>query len=495
MTNFLRIVQVAVFSAVLIAPLLTFLIMGPIDAFENRDQTLFPTIFETLAPNPEGREQLVSAVLERSAAKRFAISTRNQWLRTYLGFVDEKRVVSGASGWLFYRPAIAAWDCGKLKSNLYGLDRLVTMVELADAASAPLVFAIAPNKASVMHDKLTGRASIRARCYLDFEKTFRSRIQQVASPRIVDHYDVLKNPTELAPTYFRTDTHWTGLGGVRAIAQLGNSKLLSNGPSVTVTPPVGKVEAKTDLNTMILSDEREKATRHRVAVNGKTRKYPKLTIVHDSFYGKTKAATQVVFPEANYVHYRELESLILQPDSQVIIESVERYLLGRISSDKLLGWRSHLGHWLLEKSSQASKDCAWSSGVDLLGADARLVKTAGKFVKDEATLVTTTGNELIRISVPKEWSGGNICLQVDIRSAQGSRMQVQLPLSQTPDQSMKFSQGASVFVHYKKHQSTHSIVLPGRIAGNEIRVSPSRAPGAIVQGLRIAPIIALSNDW
>jgi hypothetical protein len=488
MAKFLKIVQVLVFLTVLATPILLFVVIGPVDAFENREQTSFPSAWGILAPNAEGRKQLADAILERSSAKRLAIATRNRWLRNSLGFVDENRVVSGAAGWLFYRPSLDIWGCARHEELSSGLDHLVTVVEIADAASAPITFAVAPNKASVMHEVLTGRASTRAKCYLEFERTFRNRISQIASPRLVDHYDVLRDSADMGQTYFRTDTHWNSLGWARAVVQLSNATRLAAGRSVSVSFAVEEVAFDTDLNAMILSDEPENDARHEVVIDGEHQTFPHLTIIHDSFYGRAMSALRIVFPEADYVRFRRLESLELEPESQLIVQSVERNLLNMFNSPKSLGWGSVVGDWLLGQSARAAEGCAWSSGIDLLAEDERRFQTSGHLVKDAGGLTTSTGSEIIEISVPADWEGGKICLRVTVDSPEASPLQVQLPIDpHSRAEASRYSSGASILVFPQDDRSSVSVVLPGRLAGENFRVIPSGVAGSIVRRLQIAP--------
>lgn len=487
--------QIAVFGFALSVPVLMFILDGPSGPFERRTQTPFPSLSAVIGPNSENRDQLSDAIFERSTAKKAAVSLKSEIVRDVFQFVDQGDVVSGETGWLFHKSAFSAWDCPKHPGLLSQLERFEVVVEVADAADADILFVVAPNKASVKKSAIKGRASMMSECYLEFESKFRSKMDAISSERLLDHFPILNESAEVAPTYYRTDTHWNSFGDALAIKHLLESIPFDPAVEVSVLELPDTLEASGDLNQMLLSSRKEPERSFKATITDEGKeaiesfnRRSRIRIVHDSFYARIEPLIQEIAPNVSFerVGWETFKNLELAPSDFIIVQAVERNFLEQAGHPDFFGWGSPLGDWLLERSAETAAGCDWAGGENLMESNPLLSSTAQLGRSELEEWVTENGDQQLKVEIPTQWEADQVCFNVVVESDEPSPIQLFLPVKEDNNGTVSYSGGSSILLYPDDQIVSMKLVLPSRIAGEVIRLRPSRRAGAKITELTIA---------
>ncbi|MAG33885.1 MAG: hypothetical protein CL908_23640, partial [Deltaproteobacteria bacterium] len=329
----LQLASIGSLALFLLLPAAVYLASGSADGFvHGKSQPEWPTLQALIAPDPEGRAQLAEALLDRLALRREAIRLRNRITWRGLAYIDTDLVVSGADGWLFYKPALRAWDCEHHAVLDRGLHRLHLLLDLTEVNDVPLVIAIAPNKASIHRGAMTGRAAHYGRCYFDYEARFRSVLESHDAPRVIDHARVLDPLQHREETYLRTDTHWNRKYAYQAIAQLAAEVGIGH-PSES-DPEIILEDKVTDLGNQILLMESPEPNPTVVLSRPPSGAQtgvdaPHIMIIHDSFYQEASEYLAAMIPNATLsnINYREFRNQSLDDVDVLVLASAERAIL------------------------------------------------------------------------------------------------------------------------------------------------------------------------
>ena len=484
--NILQPLKIFIVSLALVAPGLVFVFTGPVPGFEQKEQTVFPNTTSVLLPAPESRSQLADAIFERSAAKRFAIQSMNALHLYGFGFIETAGVISGSDGWLFYKPQFFAWACNRHDDLQMKLDRFIFLNELVVAAEIPLVFALAPNKASIEREYLGGRSSRYLDCYLKFEQKLTSAVSGLDHRYFVDHSQVLRHPPEEQPAYLQFDTHWTQESALLAMNQLFESR-----PGILGIPlyqaETRKEQASMDILNLMLLLEREELVTVPVSVKPgpeeiKTAQLASNALfIHDSFYGRIleyisdrspNTRFQLPLPGKDVPVRENLESADI-----VVVEMIQRDFLDFLWSDSFFGWGSIFAEWLLDEMAVAARQCNWGVGRDLLADQGTTIRN-----------LRMKGSKRTRVlfQVPDDVASGRVCvrLQVEASGAGGVKMYFSAPGGSRNQPG--YSGSLMVSKNIQTGSNTLALVLPEDFRGKWVRLdSMDHNGGFKIQKLEI----------
>lgn len=485
--NALRILQLAVFSAFLAAPTAWILIFGPAAPYEQRAQTAFPTLTSMILPEGDGRDQLADSIFERSDLRRIAIGARTSLNYRVLGFADSSEVVSGAPGWLFYKPALSAWNCASLEDNRKRLEGIAIMAEMAEAANLRFLLVVAPNKATIEREKVAGRAAELARCYFTTADMVEQRLSAGNLSTVLLLAPRIRTFMPPGERYVVTDTHWRPEVAFRA---LGDTLARLGGPGVPdgYKPPTRATKTSTDLllllalpptETLAVIDDEDAGLREILQPN--TRPSAGVVVLRDSFFAMMDGIIESVFPDATVLHVLDDKTVAvtaLPPADQVVVEIVERSLLGQTAPTGVLHPQGPLNQWVLDRSAAAAGQCVWDEATDLLhGAALYDVQMA----PDGGAIASSSDPRIITPVVPP---AAKACLEIEVEAQQPTTLQVFFANDQG-----EFTEERSFIRTIEPGAPTRvRAVLPPGATGRPLRVDPVGVAGAFrLTSVRLAP--------
>lgn len=491
--------QLFVFGAFLVAPIGLLALQGPAAPYVyGRSQEAWPGLPDLFAAKSEGRERFATALLDRLVIRRELIRLRNAATWSMLGSIDREKVVSGAPGWLFYKPAFESWACGRHGRLDHGLHRLALLLELAEDHEIPIVFANAPNKASVERAKVTERAALYAECYFAYEARARSRFAELASPRFVDHFEALASQAIANEVYLPTDTHWNRRAGHSALVQLvdrtGLAPLAAGDPAPNTTRKI------TDLGNQILMVgaplTNPSYTPASVASDAPPRR---IIAIHDSFYQEVPDLLDAMIPGVLRVNvnFPEFRSIDFDAAEHVVIESAERAFLSRLLDHGFFGWHSRVGQWIQGRMTQETERCDWLARESLLDE----TDSHDLVLEHDGAIAATGPSPRLYAKLP-ETGNRRTCLVLEMRSdapvhprrvarlfldARSAR------IAET-DRVFEFVHGRTIELRYGRRRDGSSIdrlafIVPETAAGRRIRIDLQELPSdARLERLATAPL-------
>lgn len=494
----LQSLKIIIVFLALVTPGLIFVITGPVTGFEQKEQTVFPPYGLVLLPAPEYREQFADAIFERSAAKRWSVQFMNALHLYGFGFIDTGKAISGLDQWLFYKPQFEAWNCDRHAMLNKKLDRFSLLLDLVTASEIPLVFAHAPNKASIERDRLGGRTTRYLECYFRFEQQFTDAVSGMSPSHFVNHSGVLSHAPGEKPTYLKFDTHWTREHGVHAMNQLFKSR-----PGVLGIPlyesNTKNAPAITGTLSKILLLEHEELIPVPVPVNPdpeairSARLASNVLFIHDSFYGRILPYLIRRSPNARFllsgsdIGVQARESLNMA--DIVVVEMVQRHFLESIWSRSRLGWGGTFAEWMLEEMAASTQRCNWEDARDLFPAlpDARVsmknVETTGKNLR-----MTGSIKSRVFFQVPNDLAAGRVCLSVQLEVAGSGKTNLYFSAPGGTEQQAGYSDALMVSKNLKSGENTLALVLPEAFRGKWVRLDPIDHEGEFtIHALNIAP--------
>lgn len=469
--NALRILQLLIFTAFLAAPIVGILAFGPAAPYEQRAQTALPALKAIVAPDGEGRDQLADFIFERSDLRRIAIGAKTSFNYALMGFADSTEVASGAPGWLFYKPALASWSCEHLDENRARLERIAFMAEMAAAADLRFLLVVAPNKATIEREQLTGRAAQLAVCYFQTADMVEQRLSAKGLTSVLLHAPRVRSSGAPGERYYMTDTHWRPETAILAfgdtLARIGRPGL-PDGFTPRSLPRAGS----TDLRTLLALPGEEQLTEIdtddpalRGFLAAQSASARDTVLLHDSFYGIINEIVRAALPDARFLHViedGEAARTALPEADRVIAEIVERSLLEQTEPTGAFHPLGPITKWVLDRSSAAADQCLWDQAVDLLPAASR---SNMDLAPDGAGKATTNDPQ---IAASTSALSGQACLEIEIETQLPTNLQVFVG-----DASGAFAEARSFQRQVEPGLPVRMrAVLPASAIGKQLRIDP-----------------------
>jgi hypothetical protein len=495
--NLLNYFKTFIVFFVLIVPGLVFVFTGPIKGFEQKQQIDFPNTSSIWLPAPKYREQFADAIFERSAAKRWSIQFMNALHLYGFGFIDTKSAISGSDQWLFYKPQFQAWGCDHHQLLQEKLNRFSLLVDLVSASEAPLVFALAPNKASIERDYLGGRTARYLDCYFGFERKFADRVSGMSPLHVVDHSAVLRHPPEDEPTYLKYDTHWSRASGLKALNQLFESW-----PGVLgiplYDPETKEMPSIMGILNKILLLEHEEQIEAPVPVKPVSEELqaaslaPNVLILHDSFYYMITQYLVARSPNARLYHLgtgigNDAREKLTQADI-VVAEIAQRHFLDTVWSSRKLGWGGTFAEWLLEELAASSQQCHWEGAKDLLTDEVnQRAIMQNVAIRTELLSMKGSKNSRVLFQIPNDLTSGRVCLRIILDIANSGKAKLFFSENDTTQQQAAYSEALMIAKNLTKGQNILALVLPDSYRGKWIRLDPIDYDGEFtIKSLEVA---------
>ncbi len=349
------------FLALLMLPGLLFVGGMRARAFEERPLYEFPEFSAGQLLNPAFYERLNNALTDRNPLREAAVIANARFSQKVFGDISGRQVVKGLDGWIFISQSLTTpcVDSEALERQVGAVERLS---RAASAAGAPMLFVVAPNKASVYPEKMSPAARVLGECAARNRETLRSILSQ-SSLNYSDQWDAmarlrLEHPD--MPVYVPDETHWTEYGSAEFVRTI--VERFANEMEIAPTMLAGAEVRKPDLSRMAgIYAERElpvvkfarPGMHHRnnqeLAHQGPGRPFVHVTsssteaplsprrilFIHDSFMYVAWDQVSQYFSDVLYVHWTaltpdRLSALVREADA-IVVETVEREAFARLA--------------------------------------------------------------------------------------------------------------------------------------------------------------------
>lgn len=495
-----RSLRILVSILIVLAPTSVWLVSGPTGPFEGRPQVDYPAMESILEPDMTGRSQMADAIMERSLMRRMALSARNALDFYVFGQVETETIVTGAPGWLFYKQQFIAWNCESMDLNRRGLEGLRFQAEWASAGDVPILFAIAPNKATIEPEQVVGRAARHmTACYNEIESELRRVAAEDRTGLIVDHAAELRRIRGEAAQYYQIDSHWNSESAVAGFNQLLSAPPFSIGMPQTEYETVPHTILPGMAQNILLLNITEDSLRVLPEpvewTDDLAGRYPEGVVVyHDSFYASLihmfrARLNQPETIDVNMAQEGRMRALLASAGA-VVAERVERNILANYANPGRTAGNRDIYEWIRERNAETASQCAWEQSLDMRaenGAEWRRMAQAedGRFHPSES-------NARVMLPVPSEWGEGPVCARITIEV--GSREMAQLFVPGGLDPDVPYVGSRSVVWNLDPGEHELMVVLPGTVAGGVLRLHPvasSRdfAISDLVLAPRFAPVM------
>lgn len=484
----------------LLTPAITHAVWSAVQPSTNQ-----PTFGSLLTPrllgnSNEPRDALSDAVIDANPIRRWSLHMKFAFLYQ-VDLVNTDRVISGSYGWLFYKPQISNWSCNRYSFNARAADRLRFFVETSELVDLPITFAPAPNKATVMPERLWGDATSGERvCYDRTAALWRALGDVLPDDAYVDHMDIFETWSRVEPAYFRTDTHWTPEAGGAALAQLLGA-LPDHSLERIQYDSDTKVERHTDLSRMLSLNLSEQTAAAPVITPGAPPfSQFKVVVVHDSFIGTIDDQAREAFPGAQFLHVRRTSDAqyreAFNAADRVIFSIVERSLSDfalRLGSTR----RNHpLGDLLFNRIDEWADQCRWDEAITL---DLRSTHESFRFQNIEHIegrgLHATSNDPQIIVSLPRELIGSSVCVRMEFEGAREIEVFDPGATYELQSEAPRPSAGRSLARRYTSEAGAFYFVLGPDEEAPWFRIDPQQVSGRVdVSTLVLAPVASSSSD-
>jgi hypothetical protein len=244
------------------------------------------------------------------------------------------RVAVGRDGWLYlpqyWGLKYGAGDCGALSGEVRSLaGRLDRFAALAARSGVPVLFAIAPDKETLYPEHMPQKPGA-VRC--DLQADLRSALDG-KRVKTVDLRAPLEAGKAKERVYFKTDSHWSDVGGWRVARALLEASCVSRSPCARLPEPLLSTKIYSgDLAGLmglaaVLTEQYQAVEVARAKRGTRT-----LVVVGDSFAETILRflASDESVAEVNFRHHAEgridLRPIVASKPDAILIVIVERYL-------------------------------------------------------------------------------------------------------------------------------------------------------------------------
>ncbi|KZX59262.1 hypothetical protein A3709_15240 [Halioglobus sp. HI00S01] len=454
----LQLAKIIIVALALLTPALSLLVFGLGEGFENRTRTEIPPVAELLKPDPAARASFAKALFETATVKQEAINVVSKAQLQLAEQIETPTVVSGEDGWLFFKPGLNLWHCSAHPGLKSRLDRVAFLFDLVSAAELPLVFAIAPNKASIERDKFGGRAEAYKQCYDVILSRFESISSAADSAHVVDHSAPMRAIVAAGrPAYLMWDTHWTEAAGFDAMNQLFEARPGEIGiPQRAVATE--RIPQQADLAAMLALD-----ASHLPAIEApqpepirEAQQMPVAPLfLHDSFYERIMPYLVSRAPSASFERMQQYRLQTaretLDAASLVVFSAVQRNYPRYVWSREVLGWGGAIGDWILAGMNRASQSCQWGDTVKVVAR--RDPRSPGGLL----------------FSIPRVFQSGAFCLRV--RTSLPRPVRAMLQVSSSEWGMPEFSTGRMIETHFAQGNDVLGLIVPAGYGAEQYRLS------------------------
>ncbi|MGX9084174.1 alginate O-acetyltransferase AlgX-related protein [Mesorhizobium sp. 98Argb] len=473
-----NIATIGAFAAFLAAPVGSLVLMG-LDPTAERAITLTElTSAKLLTPNDEGyRNDVARRLVSNSPVGMDAIRAKNALDFKVFGFVNTSQVISGADGWLFYKPGFQNGACMSGHDIGVMLAHVEALRTIAKGIGIDFRMSVSPDKEVVYPEKLGPAAEAAAGCKILSSRMWR-RIAKTSKSSIIDHFDVMGHDTTDDLLYYRTDTHWNELGKLKAVGQLVftltgrkvDGQILSS----------SQVMHATDMpNRLMRIDYKEAEGVYddyvsRTFPDDSDQRIADAFILHDSFYGVSYDLLKHVFLNPHFVSYGneniepEVRNALAKSPKYVLVNSVERNMLSRILYGEL-SWTGVLGQALLDANAKVARGCKMSDAAkDGLKFENLSKQSSGDFTAGVDPQI------LIRLA-----EHGRPCVRISFETPARQNTYVYLPIRDQVNQNGPYFEGFSLMLTDAPGARDFWFVFPVDFAGMTLRVDPIYSTGTL----------------
>ncbi len=211
----------ALFLLLCALPALGLCLLGPSEAGANEVPAPRPAPRTKRGWNPDYLSELSAYVASRFAGRRELITANAALTAALLGESASDSVVLGADGWLFYAGTLDDYTGASAMTDreLRRAARMLALVqEAAGARGARFCFTVAPNKNSLYPELMPSRYPRGA------ERSNWDRLRPLLEEQGVSFCDLFPVlAASKTPVYYKTDSHWDGLGSALAAGALASA--------------------------------------------------------------------------------------------------------------------------------------------------------------------------------------------------------------------------------------------------------------------------------
>lgn len=449
-------IKICLFVVVITAPLLGLALFGAVGPYGNvARHPEYPTIRELRGMQPGALDRLANAALARSVVRRTSIELKNVVNADVVRFVDTPMIVSGTGDWLFLKAELwrKCLDEETLRPAIADLDLIL---DLGQASGLDIVASMSPDKAAIYPGRLHPFARRYWRCKAAGSSLLRRLLAEEA-PQVIDHTIPILRGRQRFPghqLYYRTDTHWTPLGGALALRQLLHRVFPNAAPSPEprLTGEIALTDTDLRNGMLLLKDLEEKELldmriETELAQINDDPPARKTTVLGDSFYERLRGDLARIFPDYAYVSLegdpKRFAAPIASAD-RLIINSVERLVPARASKG-VLSPSGPIAEQILKRNMARAAACA---------------DFAAQNTKREADART------VSVSLPPHVSQQLHCLRVDIVAKEPGTVLLHFSISGNGAPGV----GRDLPIAASTGRQAITIVVPARYAGGAIHV-------------------------
>ncbi|WP_291842761.1 hypothetical protein [Maricaulis sp.] len=480
------------FGAQLLAPFLTYMVVGAPRPYEGRNFDAYPRSGQLLDNDSEAREQFAGAFEDRLLLRKLSIGLKN-WLSFRLfGVVDTPQLVSGTDGFFYLKRSLEPFDCDTEEEIVNRLASFELYMAIAANSGEDLLVTMSPNKASVTPDALRGRVGVYAQCYGRLSRFAAQEMERRDYGQFINHQPSIEALIrETGEGYFRTDTHWQHHIQLAVMTDLYSHARPGGAPVFSTAHIEAGDPARTDLASNLGWDHGEPTLEvstedwSRIAaeagpIEGRT------IIFHDSFYGGMSRRWPEFFEDAEAVDLSRLSATrylastasrdlftTLEAADRILINLVERALLGQMSVADLSLSRTVGYHFVQANLRLGEQACQPGSGELLpIEVETTGLRELGDGRYQQNTYPTITIEPL---SAP---TTERICVSVRMTTRNAAETRISLPRGNDD---------------FNRHNRFH--VLPLAETGSELVEFSLILPSAYSSGrMKIEPFVESGAD-
>ena len=489
--NISNLINIALFGFIILSPTILFLTMGVPSLYERRAFAEFPVLSGILEHDPNARNQLTTALSERSFLRKWSIVASNGIDRFIFGFVDTDQVVSGLNGVWFYKRSFEIFSCENQDYITPSLRRLRLTGALLEGANSNILFSLSPNKATMRFEEVGGRAASYSDCYYETSRRLNISASSLLGHRYINHRDSVEiNSMRFGNSYFDFDTHWENSAAMPVLTDLytafdGIRPIEFMDTSLQVRQSTGG-----DLAFMTLLPTTEQTyfpnpTDFEAQLQRVGPRDENVIFIHDSFYNRIHSWLASVFINSEFYpiatvgglfnnrsssDFREFQNKIENAD-WVIINLVERNFISSVANG-FLSLNSPIGDLIIKQNSQqALSECGNDSEHSLLSSVE--VRNATQALSNDYN--THADPQIIAHlqQDPIVNPSANVCISIDLKVTSTDRYQLFIPVDNE-----RASEAASFRQYPEEGNVSIRLIIPYSELGQYIRLDPTGGIGS-----------------